>query len=307
MTVLQTKNISKKYKRNYAVKGVNMHIEEGDIYGFVGENGAGKTTIIRLVSGLASASEGSYELYGIDSKDKNIYKVRSSMGGIVEAVSLNKSMTPLDNLKYQCMITGIKKTDNELIDLIKLVGLDYEQIKNKKVGNFSLGMRQRLGIAVIMASDSKFIVLDEPMNGLDPQGFIEVRETILRLHEHGVTFLISSHILSELEKICTKIGFISRGVLLEELSIDELHNKSRKRIVIEADGCEELLGRLTAQFGLSEAQMDSGKAVIFDKIDVNDVMKYLVDNGIRVGSINVLEDTVEDYYIKLMGRSVINE
>lgn len=306
MLVLETKNISKKYKKNYAVKNVSMHIEEGDIYGFVGENGAGKTTIIRLISGLASVTDGSYELYGIDSKDKNIYKARSNMGGIVEAVSLNKNMTSLENLRYQCLILGKKKNDEELIELIKLVGLDYEQIKNKKVGNFSLGMRQRLGIAVIMASDSKFIVLDEPMNGLDPQGFVEVRETILRLHEHGVTFLISSHILSELEKICTKIGFISHGVLLEELTIDELHNKSRKRIVIAAQNINQVLASLTSEFNLTETVCENDIITVYDNIDINAVMKFLVENNIAIDSINVVEDTVEDYYINLMGRGIIN-
>lgn len=298
--VLETYALTKKYKDMYAVDKVNMHIEEGDIYGFVGENGAGKTTIIRLITGLINPTSGRYALFGVNSANKNINDVRKYMSGIVEAVSINRSMTALDNLHLQCMISDIKKTDEELIALIEKVGLDYEAIKKKKAGDFSLGMRQRLGLAITMLSNPKFIVLDEPMNGLDPQGFVDVREAIINLNKEGVTFLVSSHILAELDKVCNKIGIISHGKLLEEITIEDLHNKSRKRIVIANDNLEELKELLTKKFNLKEAVIEKDKLSIFDEVDINDVMKELVEEKIMVKELSVVEDTIEDYYINLV-------
>ena len=172
MNVLTTDGLSKAYKGRFAVKNVYMNIEKGDIYGFVGENGAGKTTLIRLVTGLAAPTSGSYSLYDVPNTSGEIYDVRRRTGAIVETATMSRSMTALENLKTQCYITGITRTDEELIGLIERVGLNYEEIRRRKVGRFSLGMRQRLGIAMVLVSDADFIILDEPMNGLDPQGFI---------------------------------------------------------------------------------------------------------------------------------------
>lgn len=299
MRVLETKNLSKKYKGVYAVEKVNMHIDEGDIYGFVGENGAGKTTIIRLITGLANQSEGSYSLFGIDCNDKNIYGIKKDLGAIVEAPTINKSFTALDNLKYQNMITKNNKTDNELKDIIKSVGLDYEKIKTRKAGNFSLGMRQRLGIAIILVSDPKFIILDEPMNGLDPEGIIEVRETILRLNKKGITFLISSHILAELDKVCTKIGIISKGKLIEEISINELHNKSRRKTVINLVNNEDI-NNLINLLALKDYTIEENTLIVFDEVDINSIMKVLVEGEIKIKGIDNVEETIESYYIKLL-------
>ena len=300
--ILETFDITKKYKETVAVDKVNMHIEEGDIYGFVGENGAGKTTIIRLVTGLSLPNSGEYSLFGVKSTDKAIDDAKRKISGIVESVTINRSMTALENLKLQCMITSSTKTDEELIALISKVGLNYEEIKNKKASNFSLGMRQRLGLAVAMVSDPKFILLDEPMNGLDPQGFVDVREIILKLHEEGVTFLISSHILSELDKICNKIGFISHGKLLEEISIEELHNKSRKKTVIVTKEQDKLLDLLKNKLSLSDFETEGYKISIYDNIDINDLINLISENKININSFNVLEDTIEDYYINLVMR-----
>ena len=298
--VLETYALSKKYKDKLAVDCVNMHIEQGDIYGFVGENGAGKTTIIRLITGLANPTSGRYALFGINSADKRIGDARKLMSGIVEAVSINRSMNALDNLKLQCLINDIKKEDNELIDLINKVGLDYKEIAKKKAGDFSLGMRQRLGLAIAMISDPKFIVLDEPMNGLDPQGFIDVRETIIKLNKEGVTFLISSHILSELDKVCNKIGVISHGRLLDEISIEDLHAKSRKRIVITACDLEQLKEYLVSKLDLKEVAFENDTLLIFDDVDINKVLATLVNGNKLVKDICVKEDTIEDYYINLV-------
>ena len=298
--VLETYALSKKYKDKLAVDCVNMHIEQGDIYGFVGENGAGKTTIIRLITGLANPTSGRYALFGINSADKRIGEARKFMSGIVEAVSVNRSMNALDNLKLQCLINDTEKTDEELINLINRVGLDYNEIAKKKAGDFSLGMRQRLGLAIAMISDPKFIVLDEPMNGLDPQGFIDVRETIIKLNKEGVTFLISSHILSELDKVCNKIGVISHGRLLDEISIEDLHAKSRKRIVITACDLEQLKEYLVSKLDLKEVTFENDTLLIFDDVDINVVMSALVNGNKLVKDICVKEDTIEDYYINLV-------
>ena len=305
MNVLTTENLSKKYKGTYAVRDVSMHIEKGDIYGFVGENGAGKTTVIRMITGLASPDSGSYSLYDVPYNAKDIYGVRAKTGAIVETATMSRNMTAVENLKFQCGITGVKKTDEELEGLLKKVGLDVEAIRKKNAGNFSLGMRQRLGIAMVMVSDPDFVVLDEPMNGLDPQGFIEVRETIMNLHEEGVTFLISSHILAELEKICTKIGMISHGELLEEITMEELHKNARRQIIIESEDQDAVYALLQANPAFPEVVKEGTRVILYGDVDLNKVMQLLVGNGITVESLNTVQETIEDHYIKLLGRGKI--
>ena len=304
MYVLRTENINKTYKGKKVLSDVNINVSEGDIYGFVGENGAGKTTLIRIITGLINFDSGSYSLFEVKNTDKDFNIQKKKIGGIVETVSLIRNMNALENLKFQCMITDIEKSDDELIALIDKVGLNYEEIKKKKVGNFSLGMRQRLGIAVIMVSDPKFIVLDEPMNGVDPQGMIDIRNTILTLNQEGVTFLISSHILSELEKICTKVGMISQGKMVCEMDLEEFRRKSRKHTVIKCvdhNDNEKVVNLLINNLGLSEVNIENNNVCIFDDVDVNVLMKLLVNNDINIENINVNNDTIEDFYIKVMG------
>lgn len=301
MLVLETNNLSKKYKEHSAVDQVNMHIEKGDIYGFVGENGAGKTTVIRLIAGLARPTEGDFDLFGANSRSKEIVKAREKLSGIVELVSLAPSLTAKNNIIFQATLVG-KKISNEEIDrLLTRVGLDPKEIENKKVGSFSLGMRQRLGIAITLISDPEFIILDEPMNGLDPKGFVEVRDTIVELNKQGITFLISSHILSELEKVCTKIGFISHGKLLKELSIKELHQQSKPRIEVVAKQIDEVARVLKTKLSLKSVVVEGETLLIFDEIDLNDVLKCLVKNSVTVLNICKKEETIETYYMKLMG------
>lgn len=305
MNILTTDGLVKKYKNHVVVDNVNMHVEQGDIYGFVGENGAGKTTVIRIITGLARPTEGTYSLYGMDYKDKQISTQRRKTSAIVEAVSLSGGMTALENLRIQCLLSDVNKTDEELIDLINLVGLDYESIKDKKVKNFSLGMRQRIGIALVMASDPDFIILDEPLNGLDPQGFIDVRETILKLaKEKGVTFLISSHVLAELDKICNKVGFISHGKLLKEISIDELHDRARERVEIvlkDKDTIDDFSNLLKEKLSLKDVRLEENKLIVFDKVEMNDLVKTIYESKISVDEINVLRETIEDYYMSVLG------
>lgn len=303
MNILTTENLCKKYKDRLVVNNVNMHINEGDIYGFVGENGAGKTTIIRLITSLAKPTSGSIALCGYDINSKEAKAMRSQMGGIIESVSLNTGMTAIENLKVQCYLSGVKKTDEELIELIERVGLNYDEIAKKKTGNFSLGMRQRLGIAIILVNDPKFILLDEPMNGLDPQGFIDVRETILRLHEQGITFLISSHILSELEKICNRVGFISHGKLIKEVTMDQIHEESGEKVVVQfstSQEAETFKKAITEELKLEKVVAENVSVSIYDKVTLNDVMQFISKKNFKATSFNSVSETIEDYYINAM-------
>ena len=301
MLVLETNNLTKDYKGKRVVNSVNMHIEKGDIYGFVGENGAGKTTIIRLISGLINPTKGSYKLFGVSSDTKDIYEAKKALGGIVETVSLSLSMSAKDNMELESILVGRKLTNEEKEELLLKVGLDPKSIENKKVSTFSLGMKQRLGIAITLISKPEFILLDEPMNGLDPKGFIEIRDAIINLNNEGITFLISSHILSELDKICNKIGFISHGKLLEELTIDELHSKSKTRIMIESNNVSDLESLIKEKLNISDITIQGNTLNIYDRIDINDVISFLSNNNIKVNNIGKIEETIETYYMKLIG------
>lgn len=299
--LFQTFSLTKEYKGFKAVDAVSMNIFEGDIYGFVGENGAGKTTLIRLACGLIHPTSGEYALFGALNNTGAIVNEQKKIAAIVESVAVSRGMTALDNLRLQAKIAGVERSEEELIKLIEEVGLDYKAVAKKKAGSFSLGMRQRLGLAIALLSNPKFILLDEPMNGLDPQGFVDMRETILRLNKLGVTFLISSHILSELDKICTRVGFLSHGKLLTELSIDELHDKTRRKIIIRVKDTDEVSKKLVKNFDIKESKAEGENIIIYDVLDINDVMAFLTSKKIKIEGISSSEETIEDYYRELMG------
>lgn len=204
--VLETNNLEKKYKSFKALNHTNIHIEKGSIYGLIGKNGAGKTTLIRVICGLQAPTDGNYSIYGIDSKSKDIINARKRMGAIIEIPSIYGDMTARDNLVEQFKLVGMPSLDG-IEEILKLVRLD--KAGTKKAKNFSLGMKQRLGIALALASNPDFLILDEPINGLDPQGIVEIRELILKLNrEKNITILISSHYLDELSKIASHYGFL---------------------------------------------------------------------------------------------------
>ena len=236
--VLKTRNLCKSYGHFKALNGLSMNVPKGAIYGFVGKNGAGKTTLIRLICGLQYPTSGDFSLYGIPSTEETITKSRRRMGAVVETPSIYLGMTAEDNLKEQFRILGLPSFDG-ISDLLKLVGL--ENTGKKKARNFSLGMKQRLGIAIALAGDPDFLVLDEPVNGLDPQGIIEIRELILKLNrERQITVLISSHILEELSKLATHFGFIDGGHMLKEISAEELEKACRKCTRVEVSNTGEI-------------------------------------------------------------------
>lgn len=299
--VLKTNALSKNYKHFKALNGLTMNVPKGAIYGFVGKNGAGKTTLLRLICGLQQPSSGDYTLYGRKSTEKEVIKSRRRMGGVVETPSIYLDMTAEENLKQQYSILGLPSFDG-LDNILKLVGL--RDTGKKKAKNFSLGMRQRLGIAITLVGDPDFLVLDEPTNGLDPQGIIEIRELILRLnHEHQITVLISSHILDELSKFATHYGFIDNGRLLNEVSATELEAACRKCIRIEVSDTKVLAcvldGIKTEYKILSDTQAD-----IFAKVNISQLTLELAKLNCEVISMQEHEESLESYYMSLIGGNI---
>ena len=299
MDLITTNGLCKVYGGKLVIDHVDMHIPESSIYGFVGENGSGKTTIMRLLTGLAEPSAGSFTLFGVSNKDRKIYEVRNQVSAIVETTSLIPSMTARDNMVYQELYLGIKQTESERMELLKKVHL--EEVGEKKVKNFSLGMKQRLGIALALMNNPKLMLLDEPMNGLDPEGIAELRELLIELNQKEViTVLISSHILSELEKIASCYGFISHGKILEEVTAEELQDKCRKSVnvkVSDVTKTETVLNKLNIK---DYKAFPSGDVKIFENVAINGLVLALSNEGVTVLGINSQEESVEDYYLSLI-------
>ena len=296
--VLETNGLSKQYKNFKALDGLTMHVPKGAIFGFIGKNGAGKTTLIRQICGLQKPTVGSYSLYGTDCTDREIAKARRRMGAVVETPSIYLEMTAEENLRQQYQILGIPSTEGiaELLELVRL-----SDTGKKKAGNFSLGMRQRLGIAIALAGDPDFLVLDEPVNGLDPQGIIEMRELILKLNrERRITFLISSHILDELSRLATHYGFIDRGHMVKEISAEALELVCRNAIHIEVDDTAKLAAVLEEK-GLSYTVLSGTEADIYGKIGVTELVTLLAERGCTVASMQERDESLESYYIRLVG------
>ena len=275
--VVSTSELSKVYNKVYAVDHVNMHIKKGSIYGFVGENGSGKTTIIRLLMGLALPTTGTYDLFNENVKSKKIYAIRNKISAIVEAPSLVPSMTAKENLRYACMYYGIKEDEELIAESLKSVGLG--DTGKKTVKNFSLGMRQRLGIALLL--------LNKP-------------ELMLDLNKQGITFLISSHILSELEKVATHYGFISHGKLLKEISSEELLEECQKGIEIKHHDLD-LVEKTLQEIGLKQVKRNPNHIRITDDITPLELLQKLHNKGIEISDIRTSDVNVEEYYLHLIG------
>ncbi len=299
--VLRTFGLSKKYKKQLAVNHADMTISRGDIYGFVGENGSGKTTIIRLITGLIFPCSGSFELFGVDNRSKRIDAVRRKVGAVVENPSIYLNMSAYDNLKMQCMLLGIP-ADERIDKTLEEVGLSALLNERKHADNYSLGMRQRLGIAMALISEPEFLILDEPMNGLDPAGIVEVRELILKLNrEKNITFLISSHVLSELSLVATKYGIISKGHIIKEITAEQLQEEMSKTTDITVDEPEELY-KLIESFGDEKKLSRIPNGIRFvGEVNFNEVLSAIIDRGIRINAVNCRESSFEDYYLEMIG------
>ena len=295
---LQTSALRKQYGHFKALNGLSMNVPKGAIYGFVGKNGAGKTTLIRLICGLQEPSSGSYTLYGVENTDKSIIKARRRMGAVVETPSIYLDMTAVENMRQQYRILGLPSFDG-IHDTLDLVGL--KDTGKKKAGNFSLGMRQRLGIAVALAGDPDFLVLDEPVNGLDPQGIIEIRELILKLNrERQITVLISSHLLDELSKLPTYYGFIDNGRIVKEMSAEELDAACRKCVRMEVSDTKALALVLDRQKIEYEILSDR-EANVYAKINVSQITLALREVNCEVFSLQERDESLESFYVSLVG------
>lgn len=296
--ILETNNLEKKYKKFSAISNLNMHVPKGAIYGLIGKNGAGKTTLIRLLCGLQKPTSGTYSIYGVSNKDRKITEMRKRIGAIIETPSICLDMTAEENLKEQYKVIGLPNYDN-LKELLKLVRLN--ETGEKKAKNFSLGMKQRLGLAIALVGNPDILILDEPINGLDPEGIIEIRELILKLNrENGITFLISSHYLDELSKIATCYGFINEHRIVKEISSKELEQDFKKRTQINVSNVKECVKYL--EENKIPYKVISDEVVdIYEKINVSELVIALSKRDCIVNDFSEKGESLENYYLNLIG------
>lgn len=296
--VLKTNALCKQYKDFKALSGVTMSVPKGSVYGFVGRNGAGKTTLIRLICGMQFPTDGEFEIYGVKNTDAAISDSRKRIGAVVETPSLFPEMTAQDNLKYQYRLLGLPSFEG-ITELLKLVGL--ENTGKKKAKDFSLGMRQRLGIAVALCGNPDFLILDEPINGLDPQGIIEIRELILKLNrERNITVLISSHILDELARLATHYGFIDKGSIVREMSAEELEAACRKRTRINVSDTFAAVKALD-DMKLEYRVIGDNYIDIYAKPNISKLSAALEKENCEILSCTEHDETLEGFFISLVG------
>ena len=296
--VLETHALTKTYKRFTALDGLTMRIPKGAIYGFVGRNGAGKTTLIRLICGLQTPTSGSYSLYGTPYDTAGIARSRVRMGAVVETPSIYLDMTAADNIREQYRVLGVP-SDEGIAELLTLVGL--ADTGKKAAKHFSLGMRQRLGIAIALAGNPDFLVLDEPINGLDPQGIVEMRELILKLNrERAITVLISSHILDELSRLATHYGFIDGGRMIREMSAEEVEMRCRKCVRVEVSDTKPL-ARVLTKMGIEYRIEDEARADIYADVQVTSLVEALSAEHCTVYAMREQDESLESFYMNLVG------
>jgi ABC-2 type transport system ATP-binding protein len=298
--VLTTSQLSKKYQKNMALDKVSVRIKKGSIYGFIGQNGAGKSTLIRVITGLAYPTAGTFELFG-KSNERDIIEARKRIGTIIEGPALYPQMTAKENLEAHRLLKGIP--GKECIDkTLKLVGL--QDTGKKKAKNFSLGMKQRLGLAIALLGDPEFLILDEPINGLDPMGVVEIRELLKKLNrEYGITILISSHILSELHLLATHYGIIHKGELLEQLSAKELHEKCQQYLHIKVDDPSKAATLIESRLSAQDFEvMPDGTIKLFASVDApGKVSKMLTDEGLIIEEFMPMGEDLETYFTNRIG------
>lgn len=279
--VLQTVGLTKQYGAQFAVHQLNLHVERGQIYGLLGRNGAGKTTTLRMVTGLLQPTEGEIYLFG-EKMTTPTKAVFGRIGALIESPAFYENLTARENLKIIADLRGTQSR-HSIEEALKLVNLDQET--KKRVRQFSLGMKQRLGIAMAMMHNPEFIILDEPTNGLDPMGIQQIRLLIKKLSaENGVTVLISSHILSEIEQMADTVGIIDKGILVEELTMEEIHHRNRHYVKLRVSDISQSIPLLEKQLGISDFEIVGEQEVKLFQLDGNlaEINRVLVTNGIGV-------------------------
>lgn len=300
--ILATRNLTKKYGNIAALSDINMELKRGEIYGLVGKNGAGKTTLLRIITGQAYATAGEISLFGAASDDM-LSKERKRIGAIVETPSFYPYLTAMQNLEYYRIQRGIpgKHCVEQVLSEVGLSGTG-----NKKYKNFSLGMKQRLGLALALMNKPELLLLDEPINGLDPFGIVEIHNLLLKLNrEKNITILISSHILSELSNLVTYYGFINGGRLIKQISNEELSRECNRYLELKVDNTEKMTALLETELGYHSYKVTPDNAIhIFEHLEQPaKISELAVRHGIGLISVNVKEANLESYFIQLVGGS----
>ncbi|MGL5351825.1 MAG: ATP-binding cassette domain-containing protein [Clostridium sp.] len=298
--VLKTNKITKKYGEQLAADSINMTIRKGDIYGFIGKNGAGKTTLLRMITGLTHKTSGEIELFGKYSENE-LNNVRTMIGSLIESPAFYGNMTARENLEVSRLVRNIagKSTIDEVL---KLVGLN--DTGKKKVKNFSLGMKQRLGIANALLGNPRLIILDEPINGLDPMGIVEIRELLKKINkEKDVTILISSHILGELSELATCYGIINNGKLIEEISCEDLKEKCRQYIELEVDDSSLTVTLLERDLDITDYEVLENNIIkIFSNLDsAGKINSTISKKGVIVERVGLKGENLEEYFVNAIG------
>lgn len=295
-TVIKLRDISKKRGQTEILNHLNMTVYQKDIYGFIGQNGAGKSTTMKIIMSLIKETQGQLELF--DSLDNQIN--RSRIGAIIENPAFYPYMTAYENLKYYVQYKGIVEI-NSIEKVLKMVGL--ENVRKKKYKNYSLGMKQRLGLALALINNPDLLILDEPLNGLDPQGIVELREILSHLNKkYGITMLISSHILDELEMIATRYGFIHQGQMIEEITAEKLQEKLKKYISLDVENIG--LASITLEQKLHTENfkvMDDHTIFLYDFVNESSlVATTLIQEGVILNKMNISNVSLENYYLSLI-------
>ena len=298
MYIIETKDITKKYVKYQVLNKLSVHIKENSIYGLIGKNGAGKTTLIRIICGLQDPTNGTYFINKIDNKAKDISLVRKKIGAIIERPSIYEEMNAKDNIICQMKLVGLTNYQ-DVSKFLDVVGLS--NVGNKKVRYYSLGMKQRLGIALALVNNPNILILDEPINGLDPEGIIEIRELILKLNkEKHITILISSHYLDELSKVATHYGFIDKGRIIEEISSEELNKKLTSFIELKVNNLKSFTDFFKKN-NIPYEIKDNNIINIYKDYNIQKFITELTNNNLEIESITKKNESLEEYYINLIG------
>ena len=298
MAVIQTTGLSKRYKDNWAVDHLDLRVETGDIYGFIGRNGAGKSTTLRLLCGLARPTQGESLIFGKPIRDS---VARRRVGSLIEQPGLYPDLSGRENLRLYATLLGLDSPTRQVDEILETVGLSPKE--KKPVKHYSMGMKQRLGVGLALLGRPDLLLLDEPINGLDPEGIWEMRELLLRLNrERGLTLLISSHILGELSKIATRYGIIQQGRMVEQITAGELTQKCTDYLHLQADQPQKAAALLERELRLTRWEMrPEGEIRIYEAVDAKAVGQALTQAGIAIEELGLHRQDLEGYFLERMG------